>query len=104
MAVLDETGLIEKASQDFAPEVLSWFEALVAQDYHFDFTPQPIPVNWQKMKQLMTSQYASAFSVRQALHQLTPLKRGKDLNEYHRCFTELLYLTGETPATVGPDP
>ena len=63
VAVLDETGLVEKASQDFAPEVLSWFEALVAQDYHFDFTPQPILVNWQKMKQLMTSQYASAFSV-----------------------------------------
>ena len=50
VTVLDETGLIKQAWQDFAPEVANWFEAAMAQDYHFDFMPpagEPIPVDGQ---------------------------------------------------------
>ena len=39
--------------------------------------------------------------MQQGWHQLAPLKRGKDTNEYSQRFMELLFLVGETPATVG---
>lgn len=51
-AVLDETDLIERAWRAFAPETLSRFEALMAQDYHFDFPPlegEAVQADWQKM-------------------------------------------------------
>ena len=92
VAVLDETGLIERAWQAFAPEALSWFEAIMSQDYHFDFPPpkgEPIPVDWQQLMRLVISRYASAFSVQQVWHQLASLAHGKDLNDYNRRFTEL---------------
>lgn len=58
----------------------------MAHGFNFDF-PQPegvpIPIGWQRKKQLLVSRYASEFSVQQVWHQLASLKRGKDINEYN---------------------
>lgn len=40
--------------------------------------------------------------MQQVWHQLAFPKRGKDMSEFNRRFTDLLHLVGETPATVGP--
>ena len=91
---LDEAGLIERARAAFTPDVLEWFSEMSRAEHH--------PLSWAALKQRLITRFASAFSTQQLWHQLASLQRGKDINEYHRRFIELIHLVGETPSSVFP--
>ena len=60
------------------------------------------PLSWATLKQRLIARFASAFSTQQVWHYLAFLQRGKDINEYHQRFGELIHLVGETPSSVLP--
>ena len=91
---LDEAGLVERAKAAFAPEVLEWFEGMSHAECQ--------PLSWEALKQRLIAHFALAFSTQQVWHQLVSLQRGRDINEYHRRFIELIKLVGKIPSSVLP--
>ena len=101
LAGYSEQRVIEKVWKFFTAEVLDWFMLMLRRENgSSDFPPRHYTFGWNELKARTEATYATPFSVNYVWHDLTSLKRGRDVVAFHSRFTELARLVGESPDTA----